>query len=143
MGMSRRKFFGAAAGGVVAAPAVAKSALDGVGYSNARFVENAATGWLGASGMGKDVPFVETESHIRQRLTELVSERSDVVERNIVPPSLFRDMRIDSLRSVSVTNRARMIAEARAAENLAHELKWIDRRIEEMKSKLGLFGQLI
>ena len=140
MGLSRRKFFGAAAGGVAAAPAVAKSALSGVEYANVGFGTVSSDA---AKVVGYDSPFVETESYVRERIKELISDRAGVVEQHQPSLSAARDLRIDSLRSVSATSRARMIAEARAAENLTCELKWIDKRIEEMKSKLGLFGQLI
>lgn len=140
MGLSRRKFFGAAAGGVAAAPAVAKSALSGVECENTGFWRVRSDA---AKVEGYDSPFVETESYVRERIKELISDRAGVVEKHQPLLSAARELRIDSLRSVSATNRARMIAEARAAEDLTCELKWIDESIEEMKSKLGVFGQLI
>jgi len=51
--------------------------------------------------------------------------------------------RIDGLRSVSASNKARMMLEERERRELLRQRSWMQRRIDEIKEHLGPLGEML
>lgn len=130
--LSRRNFFGASAGAVVAAPKLAQSLTSAdanvagqrIGLSSPGYPESPCDEendyWLG-----------ELKNYLRRRkavrVTELGDDRANQVER----------FRLEGMRSLSPATRARMAFEDEQRRSAARELSYIDEQIADLKERLG------
>lgn len=144
MNLSRRGLFGAGVGAAVAGPAAVKSALASVPGVSSGLLEKASYGTPGIYGANTACA-VEGPSSIwmEREIKDLVTRKQKLASEIKPRLGLVADHRIDNLRSVSVTNRARMIAEETARRELACEVSWLDDRIGDLKKQMGLLGFLI
>jgi hypothetical protein len=147
MKVSRRVLFGVGAGAAIAGPNVVKSALvHGADLGSSAMpamgsvLSGAVPAFIGdSSGPNK----AETPTFLLDQLKRLAIQRDDTVKNTKPYLCVAGDLRIDGLRSVSVASRARMIAEERAKRELANQLSWIDKQIEDVKKQLGILGNFI
>jgi hypothetical protein len=147
MKTSRRGFFGLSAGAAIAGPAAAKSVLKDVATANYRGLGVGsipqAVSSDGYAVKQTDVPWDNDAGWIKREIEDAIKHREDLIKRSAaeqVDPRHAIAHRIDGLRSVSAPNRARMIQEDRARRELEFSLSWTDRRIAELKKKLGVLG---
>ena len=136
MNVSRRKFFGAAAASTIAAKqAAAKSVLAFEAQSASNLAAPVSS--LGVPDLPAD------DGWIKQELRSLIEQRKSWTE---APAPSAGDsqsaIRIDGMRSLSPSTRARMIHEDRDRRAREANLTYIDKRIKKLKEKLGPLGGL-
>jgi len=143
--MDRRKMLGALGGAAIAAPTVAK----GVAAQMADYSSSKKIGIPMGYGLGGSAQTSTSEgaNWLQQRLKGLVEEMASFKTEN--RPLCERSwhpviaQQIDSLRSVSGQNKARMMVER--TERLAAEAhkSYLEREIADLKAKLGPLAGLL
>lgn len=132
MKLSRRKFFGASAGAAIAGSSAAKNAI-----ATAHTSMPIASGGL-ASEVGGIVAnkttFLDRLKRLQEALSEVDKKDIERHKRNLVP---IEAARLDTLRSISPVNRARMAIEF--AEQLERERNrsWLLGDISEIERQLA------
>lgn len=131
--LSRRNFFGASAGAVVAAPKLAQSLT-------AADPNAIGQGAIGLSSGGYPVPCDPTNDYWLDELKSALRSRKRVK----TPTSLgdryasqVERFRLDGMRSLSPVTRARLAFEHEQRRATERELSYIDERIADLKEKLG------
>jgi hypothetical protein len=148
MKVDRRNFFGLGAGAAIAGPQavseVAKKIVEGGGN---KFVGGSLGYGISAPKPENCVPVAPDGGYWRSVIADCTAELAKVDairsrpkhERNWQPVAA---QHIDSLRSVSAVNKARMMVEEMDAMHIMSERSWIERRIEAAKKQLGPLGDL-
>lgn len=132
MKVNRRSFFGVAAAAPVAAKQVATSVLDYEAKVDRSFA--ASPIGFGGSSLPNDSSWLQSElKEAMQSRRKLEAEQP----RNNYARDLAAYIQIDNRRSTSPAVKALLIAEERAKREKARELSYIDKRIAEIKEKLG------
>lgn len=135
MSLSKRAFLGAAAGGAVAAPSVAKSLLQettGTAYG----IGPHPTPYAGEQiRPDPNWPMSRIKNLMEQR-ERLKSERSF---EGLIPSQneTHAAGHYDAMRSVSANARRLMFNERLIEMRKEGEMRWIDREIEDLKKHLG------
>jgi hypothetical protein len=135
--VSRRGLFGVGAGAAIAGPSAIKSVLSDYQVGG---LKGSTLGMVSEKYLGP----MEDGDWMRSQLKDLLSERESIDKLPTAASTGYpQRVTIDNLRSVSQANRARMIAEHDARREREIRLGWMDKRIEELKAKLGHLGQLL
>jgi hypothetical protein len=85
------------------------------------------------------------QSHLHDELASLTKMLANIEnprneDRNL---EVVAAQRIDGLRSVSASNKARMMLEERERRELLRQRSWMQRRIDEIKEHLGPLGEML
>ena len=140
--LSRRGLFGAGAGAVIAGPSAIKSVLS---VENSGLVPS--RDWAGSKSLGGSIVGlnpVDNPDWLQEQFKNLLKERSQLEKMPLEKYGMpITNLCIDNLRSVSMPNRARMVAEENARRERAHQLKWMDKRLAELLDQLGPLGKLV
>lgn len=134
-GLSRRNFFGASAGAVVAAPSIATGLTADMAVGS------------GANLVEQYVP-VEADVHgwLVRQLKDMHQRREECLRQNklsnhhLITVERFR---LEGMRSLSPSARARLAFEHEHRLSHAQELSYIDSKIAELKEQLGPLADLV
>lgn len=135
--VSRRNFLGTAAAAPLAAPSIVKSIAEGK---------------QGLVGRGTPVSLLQASpddnpESLMNSLRSLIRDRTEAAAKAPEVSRLHRDLlaqhRIDGLRSVSLVNKMRMVAEDEARREKEDNLRWLEERIAQIKRQLGPLGAAI
>lgn len=133
MKLSRRGFIQAAPAAVVAAPAVAAKIAQEIGGSTL----SSKYAYEGTMVPTAGYPTPEGSGNwAEEEIKRLIKNRAEVKAGFGELGDSIRYVeaqRIDGLRSVSPVSKARMAAEAERRRAMESELRWMDRRIAEIK----------
>jgi hypothetical protein len=148
--VDRRNFFGVSAGAAIAGPQVvsevAKKIVEGGGN---KFVGGSLGYGLNTLQEAEDcVPVARDGGRWRSVIAECTAELAKVDAIRSRPKhernwQSVAAQHIDSLRSVSAVNKARMMVEEIEAMHIMAERSWLERRIEDAKKQLGPLGELL
>jgi hypothetical protein len=135
--INRRGFFRAGAGAAVAAPVAMKQVAGGLIYTAPHSL---GLGSIGATAVGGDSDWMKKD--LAQYTAQLagLNETKPLHERDFYPVIA---QRIDGMRSVSAVNKARMMVEAREVHERLNQRTWMQKRIDEIKERLGPLGGLL
>ncbi len=86
---------------------------------------------------------IAEQTWLQHELDELIKRRSEVDAHLPTQTAIASALRIDGLRSVSSPVRALMIDADRQRRDRERELSYVDKRIKELKDKLGPLGDLL
>lgn len=143
MNVNRRNVFGILGGGAVAAPSVAKKIAEGIGGSGPEPGGYPIGGSLVAESTAGSV---QERDWLPGRIQELKAQLSG--ERPIAPRHQrpFRHVeaaRIDGLRSVSASNKARMLIEWQEGEDHEQSKAWWQNELKHLLERAGIVGLLL
>lgn len=130
---SRRKFFGFMGGAAAAAPLAARD-LTSVAQMGGALPAPPMIGGLSMASSTDQAWMREELKRMSKRLKEGV-RRPDYDARQW---QLIDARHIDSLRSVSQVNRARMYVEAAENRQIASETHWLKKSVADYAEKLGI-----
>jgi len=139
--VNRRSFFGVAAAAPVAAKQAVTSVLE---YEKSAGVNHIKSSYYGSAksvaGLLGDRDNSPPTDFLRHELKEVLSQRKMTAE-NGPDLSYERDLaayiQIDNRRATSPAIRSMLISEEKAKRAKARELSYLDRRIADLKEKLG------
>jgi hypothetical protein len=136
--LDRRSFFRASAGAAVAAPVAMKQVTEDMLYAVKRGPLVSISGLAGQLGSPNQSHLHDELASLTKMLTNIENPRNE--DRNL---EVVAAQRIDGLRSVSASNKARMMLEERERRELLRQRSWMQRRIDEIKEHLGPLGEML
>lgn len=136
---NRRGFLKALAAAPIAAPIVMKTTAE-------RMMVGSPPSLIGAYGMGGTAIAGSNTDWVKEELANVLGRKKKIHsgkarKGNVNEPGIYA--RVDALRSVSPTHRIRMAREEISTKYEANELSYLDEQIENLKEKLGLFGDIL
>lgn len=137
--LSRRGFLRAASVAPVAAGHVVKSTAQALGVAS--MADVASMGVTLADGLNN----VTDKSWMRSEIEDLLKESKRLSERKDEDTIKAQAVcaNVDALVSVSPTSRIRIASDEIDERRRASHLSYIDRRIAELKEKLGILGDIL
>lgn len=136
--LDRRSFFRASAGAAVAAPVAMKQVTEDMLYAVKRGPLVPVSGLAGQLGSPNQSHLHDELASLTKMLANIENPRNE--DRNL---EVVAAQRIDGLRSVSASNKARMMLEERERRELLRQRSWMQRRIDEIKEHLGPLGEML
>jgi hypothetical protein len=136
--LDRRSFFRASAGAAVAAPVAMKQVTEDMLYAVKRGPLVSISGLAGQLGSPNQSHLHDELASLTKMLANIENPRNE--DRNL---EVVAAQRIDGLRSVSASNKARMMLEERERRELLRQRSWMQRRIDEIKEHLGPLGEML
>lgn len=138
MKTDRRSFFKLGAGAAVAAPVAMKQVTEDMLYAVKRGPLVSISGLAGQLGSPNQSHLHDELASLTKMLANIENPRNE--DRNL---EVVAAQRIDGLRSVSASNKARMMLEERERRELLRQRSWMQRRIDEIKEHLGPLGEML
>lgn len=136
--LDRRSFFRASAGAAVAAPVAMKQVTEDMLYAVKRGPLVSISGLAGQLGSPNQSHLHDELASLTKMLANIENPRNE--DRNL---EVVAAQRIDGLRSVSASNKARMMLEERERRELLRQRSWMQSRIDEIKEHLGPLGEML